>query len=53
MKKDKKIIVKIIIAVVVTLGVVAVVGYLTNGFQNFPSIGLSELESTSSLISLL
>lgn len=53
MNDKKKTIVKIIIAIVVILGVVAVAGYLTNGFQNFPSIGLSELDSTSSLTSLL
>lgn len=53
MDDKKKRIVKIVIAVVVTIGVIALVGHFTDGFTNFPSIGLSELESTSSLISLL
>lgn len=52
MDDKKKRIVKIVIAVVVTIGVIALVGKFTDGFTNFPQI-FSELESTSSIAGLL
>lgn len=52
MDDKKKRIIKIVIAIVVTIGVIALVGKFTDGFTSFP-FSLNELESTSSIAGLL